>query len=424
MTGPIPRRIAVWALAIIFSANFLSYLDRQLVSAFEGPLRRDLGLSPSQFGLLWTLFTLGYMVCAVPIGFLADRARRPRILAACIIVWSAATILSGAAQAHSVLYAARFFIGVGEAGCLIIGQALVVDFFSREVRGKALSVFHLGLPLGGTAAFILAGLLDQVVSWRVLFYAAGAPGLPVALLLWSLRDPPRGGGEGIPTAGKTGLAQYVELLRTPTLMLVIVAQAFAVFMIVPLIHFGAEFFIQERGMSAGTAKVAMGMMALVSGALGSFLGGVLGDRWSRRAKGGYALLAGLGFLAGFPSLLIGFHIQERWVFLPALTAGSFFFFLCMPAVNAQIANVTHPAQRAMAWSLAVFVLHLLGDTLAPWLFGTMDEAVGRLLAYTWFSGALALAGICCLIASRTASRDLERLRVRMEAAQKPASRVI
>ncbi len=432
-------RYAKYALAVIFAANFLSYLDRQLVSALEDPLRRELGLNPVEYNLLWTLFTVGYMACAPFIGYLSDRYRRPRLFAICIFVWSVATIASGMAQAKGVLYAARVLIGLGEAGCLIIGSSLISDFFGRASRGRALSIFSLGLPLGGTSAFILAAAFLGL-GWRNLFYVAGVPGFLVTVLIWLLADPPRGASEesapsppgpeppkpdraGVeaPSAHarapeKTRLRDYLQLFRTPTLILVILAQAFAVAILVPLIHNGIEFFIQVRGMGAKEARLALGFIALVAGGAGNMLSGVIGDRLRRRVKGAYALLAGIGFLAGYPCLLLGFVAESRWVFLPVLTLGAFFIFLCMPAVNTQIANATHPGQRAMAWALAVFVLHLLGDTFSPPLFGALDESMGRLNAFLVFSTALLPASLCCFLAARTAARD----EARVAAARKPA----
>jgi hypothetical protein len=114
-------------------------------------------------------------------------------------------------------------------------------------------------------------------------------------------------------------------------------------------------------------------------------------------------------LAGWPCLFVGFWAQSPWVFLPALTLGCFFYFLCMPAVNTQIANVASPAQRATAWALAVFILHMLGDTAAPPLFGFASRQLGRQQAFAFFSFALLLSGACCLIAAWTAPADTERV---------------
>jgi predicted MFS family arabinose efflux permease len=411
-SGP-SRSALLWALGIIFAANFLNYTDRQLVSALEKPLSDTLQLTETQFGMLWTLFTVGYMVCAVPLGLLADRFSRPRLFAFCVVVWSVATLASGWAPTKEILYLARVFIGVGEAGCLVIGPSLLSDLFTREVRGRALSIFYLGMPLGGTMAFILAGLLFDL-GWRKLFFLAGVPGFLIAALIAVMKDPPRGASEGAQHGMQLGgTRQYLQLLKTKTLILIILAQACAVFLLVPLIHFGVKFFEDSRGLGEKQARIALGLIALVAGSLGNSLSGVLGDRLSRHMQGAYAFLAGVCFLAGWPCLVVGFTAESPWIFLPAITLGSFFIFLCMPAVNTQIANVTSPAQRATAWALAVFIGHLLGDTISPPLFGKvlalLPPESGRQQAFLIFSFSLVLAGLCCLIASYTAKQDTERV---------------
>lgn len=444
------KRLALWALFIIFLANFLNYTDRQLVSALEKPLRSGLALNEVEYGLLWTLFTVGYMLCAVPIGLLADRLSRTRLFALCIIIWSMATIISGMAQTKFILYVARIFIGVGEAGCLVIGPSLISDFFRTKVRGKALSMFFLAMPLGGTAAFIMAGLLINILSWREMFILAGAPGFLIAVFIWVLPEPERGQADADPSShhhhhgprkGGGGLRGYIQLLRTPTLMLIILAQAFGVFILIPLIHYGVEFFISMRGMAEDEARVALGVIALIGGLAGSIVAGIVGDRLAARTKGAYALLAGIGYLLSIPCLMAGFWLETKWMYLTALTFGCFFIFMCMPAVNTQIANVVRPTLRASAWALAVFILHLLGDTVSPPLFGyfnrelgelhaaklgidsdaiqatigtAMSESlaikvnysIGRQWAFFWFALALIPASLCCFIAALTAKRDI------------------
>jgi predicted MFS family arabinose efflux permease len=416
------RRAAYWALGVIFLANFFNYLDRQLVSALETPLRKSLELEQWEYGLLWTLFTVGYMVCAVPIGLLADRVSRTRLFAACIIVWSVATIASGLATGKVVLYVARIFIGVGEAGCLVVGPSLISDLFARRYRARALSIFFLAMPLGGTSAFLMAGALFGF-GWRNMFYLAGAPGFLIAVLIWLLADPPRGASEGAQHGMPAGgMSEYLKLLRTPTLLLIILAQAFAVIILIPLIHFGIGFFEETRHMNPKDARLALGVMSLVGGVMGIGVSGILGDQLFKRTKRAYSLLAAVSYLAAFPCLYIGFYSDQQAVYFTALTAGSFFLFLCMPAVNTQIANVVSPAQRATAWALAVFILHMLGDTLAPPVFGLVSDAVGRQAAFGYFSFCMLLAGGCCIAATFTAKRDTERVARLIEAqAQEPSA---
>ena len=403
------RSHLAFALGVICFANFLNYLDRQVVSALESEIRGAFAMSKPEFGTLWSAFTIGYMVFAPLVGYAAVRWRRTLIFAACVLVWSLATIGSGFATTKLALYVSRFLIGVGEAGCLVIGPTLVVDLFSEKVRGRALSIFYLGLPLGGTAGYIVGGVVTQHFGgWQNAFLVAGAPGILVALLLLFVPEPPR---LQAPTGTKqSGLAPYLVLLKNRTLLLIILAQAFAVMILVPLLHFGIAFFEQERGMTKVQATTSLGLIGLVAGVLGSVLAGVLGDRLARRTRGAYALLAGCAYALALPCLMLGFYVTDHVAILASLTVGATCLFLCMPAVNTQIANIVRPDQRAMAYALAVFILHFLGDMAAPPAFGAVADAIGSTGdAFLRFAGVLILAAGCCFVAARTAKHDIARM---------------
>jgi len=372
------RKYALYALAIIFFGNFLNYLDRMLVSALEKPVSQALQLTGVEFGLLWTLFTFGYILSAPFVGFFTDRYRRTLILAICIFILSGATILCGLAQSKTILYLSRFLIGLGEAGCLIIGPTLISDFFLRKYRGRVLSIFYLGLPLGGTAAYVLGGFFEEFGSWREAFIYAGIPGILLAVFVGLLKEPKRGKGEGEEATQKMrGLKPYVELLRTKTLMYIIFAEAFAVIVIVPILHFGKGFFEESRGLDPLQASLILGVIALIAGVVGNLLSGVLGDLLSKKMSGAYAFIAGVCYLLGIPFLIGSFFVSADWLFFTMLGMGCLFYFMCMPAVNTQIANVTHPNQRAMAFALAIFVLHLLGDMVTPPVFGIVSDSLTR-----------------------------------------------
>ena len=401
-----------FALGVIFFANFLSYLDRQIIGALEVEIRHHFSISQSEFGIVGSAFTVGYMVFAPIVGFLIARRSRPHVFALCVLIWSIATIASGYAPNLGTLIATRFFIGIGEAGCLVIGPTLISDYFPKEVRGKALSVFFLALPLGGTAGYIVGGLLSKAVGWQQAFFFAGVPGFLVAALIWRLVDPPRGGeGADSHQAPVKGIKPYFDLLKNRTLFLIILAQAFAVMFLQPLLLFGVGFFQEERQFTKNQATVTLGLIALVAGGLGNMLSGVLGDRLARKTKGAYALLAGIAFTLGLPFLLVGFSVPSpHLVIYLGLGLGAFCYFLCMPAVNTQIANSVAPQQRAMAYALAVFILHFLGDTGAPYVFGKVSDSIGsKQQSFVIFSFSLLLAGACCFFASRTAGKDEAKL---------------
>lgn len=412
-------RVALFALLVIFTANFFNYMDRMLVSAMEKQLTSAFELTDVQFGFLWSLFTIGYLACATPIGLLADRFNRCWLFAGCIVIWSGATIATGMASSRMLLYISRLFIGVGEAGCLIIGPALLSDYFAQKRRGRALSAFYLGQPLGGTAGYILPAIVFRIgLDWPLAFYVAGLPGFALAVFIILFPDPPRGGQEHAGHHRAGSIADYLQLLKNASLFLIILAQTFSVIILIPLLHFGKKYLLDRHNLTEGEATRVM-LLVMVLGAVGIVLSGLVGDRLARRHKGAYALLAGVGYLVGWLAFSLAFQTENKAALIVAMAVGGFCLFLCMPAVNTQIANVVHPTQRAAAWALAVLVLHLLGDTLAPPIFGRISEQLGRQTAFVYFTTALLLASLCCFIAARTAAGDIRRF-VEVDREEEPA----
>lgn len=395
-----------YALVVLFFANFLSYADRQVIATMEKELHRDLHVTATEFGYIGSAFTVGYMVFAPIVGFLITRQRRPLVFAVCVLIWSLATVGSGLAFNKWVLVVARFFIGAGEAGCLVIGPTLLSDYFTKEVRGRVLSIFFLALPLGGASGYIVGALITKHWGWHYAFFVAGAPGFLVALLIAKLIDP-QPSDEGDPShAPGAGVRQYLDLLSNRTLLFIILAQAFAVMFLQPFMHFGINFFEVERHLEKDKASLTLASIALVSGALGNAVSGFLGDRLAKRIKGAYAVMAGAAFCIGMPFMLVGFSAHNFTIACAALGFGAFCYFLCMPAVNTQIANSVPAEKRAIAYALAVFILHCLGDTAALPAFGAVSTAVGtKEKAFLIFSGSLLLAGVCCFIAARFAPRE-------------------
>ncbi len=409
-TATIGRRYALYALLVIFAANFLSYLDRQVVAGLEKELSNAFGFADFEYALLHSVFTIGYIVFAPLIAFLAGRAHRPRVLAGCVLIWSLATMWSGRATFTAELLTARFLIGIGEAGCLVIGPTLIADYFAKESRGAALSVFFLGLPFGGTVGYAVAALGQQYMGgWRNAFLVAGLPGLGLAVLTWLLIDPPRGGEEiaghhGHGGGKVRGIRPYLALFKNETLRWIILAQAFAVVTLIPLLLYGVKFLEDHYKVEKLEASLSIGLISLIAGSLGNLTSGLLGDWLNRRVRGAYSLLAGIAYLFATPCMILAFTAPTIFIMQVWLFFGAYCFFICMPAVNTQIANAVAAPARAMAYALAAFILHI-GDMVAPLGFRRVELFWDRQSTFVLFSCSLLLAGGSALLAMRSARRD-------------------
>ena len=140
------KQAAYYALAVLFVINALNFFDRQIIGAVGEPIREEFGLSDSALGAFNTAFTLLYAFVGLPLGKLADKYNRKKILAFGVFVWSLMTAASGFARNFWQIFAMRLGVGVGEATCAPAASSLIGDYFPSEKRGKAMSVFMLGLP--------------------------------------------------------------------------------------------------------------------------------------------------------------------------------------------------------------------------------------------------------------------------------------
>ena len=190
------RRYVLGMLALVYVFNFT---DRQILAILMQPIKEDLLLSDTQLGLLSGIaFALFYVTMGIPIARLADRYSRVNIISVSIFLWSLMTALSGLAGNFTQLLLARIGVGIGEAGCTPPAHSLLADYFARENRASALSIYSLGLPLGSVLGLMAGGWVAQIYGWRMAFFLVGLPGLVLALMVkFTIREPRRGLADGI-----------------------------------------------------------------------------------------------------------------------------------------------------------------------------------------------------------------------------------
>jgi predicted MFS family arabinose efflux permease len=405
-----PSRIyTFYALFIIFLANLFNYMDRMLVSATLPYITDDLRLTGGQGGLLWTAFTIGYLLSAPIVGYLSDRYRRTGIFAFCVFLWSCATAICGITQSFVQIFVARVFIGLGEAGCLIIGPVLIADYFPKSARGKAMAFFAAGMPLGATMGFVLGGNLTEILGWRTLFMIIGLSGIPIAALINFLFEPVRGAHDPVTSHHSVPNPQsrvsYLQFLKNKTLILLTLAFATSAFVYAPVIHFATSYFDRVKDYPKGLISAAL-VGAMFAGVLGNMAGGYLGDKFAHKNKASYSIIAGIAFLLTTPLLILAAITTTPFVMLPAVITGFFFNFMIIPTINTQVANVTLPVYRAMAFSFLIFTMHILGDTISPPIFGlAYDE--NPYATYALFPLILLISSLCCFLASKFARKDIE-----------------
>jgi MFS family permease len=362
-------RRATYALAVLTFVNLFNYIDRWVVAAVVEPVKRDLGLSDTQMGLIAASFIVVYMIVSPLFGILGDRKKRPPLIALGVAIWSLATGLAGFARGFWTLFAARSTVGVGEAAYGTIAPALLADQFPFEKRGRIMAVFFSAIPIGSAAGLVLGGLADRYFGWRAAFWLVGFPGIFLALLLLSVYDPPRGQHD---VQGKTP-RQYGSLVTNVPYILSVLGYAAYTFALGGLGFWMPAFLERARGMSRADATVTFGGIVIVTGFLGTFIGGWLGDKFLKRTRQSYLWVSGIATLIAAPLTFVGLWSPSRPVYLTALVLAEVLIFMCTGPINSAIVNAVSPLERATAVGLSVFTMHLFGDIPSPPLIGWISD---------------------------------------------------
>ncbi|MFT6609680.1 MAG: putative MFS family arabinose efflux permease, partial [Qipengyuania sp.] len=272
-------------LAFVYVLNFL---DRQLISILAKPIQDGLGITDGQLGLLTGFyFALFYCFIAIPIGWLADRTSRVKVLSAACAIWSAATAACGMAGTYGQLVVARMMVGVGEAGGVPPSYAIISDTFPRERRTTAMAIFNLGPPIGSALGVAFGASLAAAFDWRMPFYVIGGIGVVTAVVVyWVVREPKRGETDGLPvtTAPEVGpegfVATILRFFRNPLLLTASLASGAGNFITYGLLNFTVLFLMREKGMTLEDVAVWYALVVGIGMSTGIYASGRIVDRFA------------------------------------------------------------------------------------------------------------------------------------------------
>jgi len=357
--------------------NILNMIDRNLLASFGPQVVADLNLSDSEFGLLTgIIFVFFYSIMGLVMGFLADRHHRPRLIAVGLLMWSVLTAFSGIAKSFLQLAVARVFIGVGESCLSPTSMSLLSDLFSPHKRGLVSAIFYLGVPLGAGGSFVVAGVLGPQLGWRNCFLIMGAVGLVLTLPLLLMKDPPRGAKDTITESdadNESWRHLFATLKQSPALMLTMLG---AIFLHIPI---GAANFVQlwlvrERGFEASEIATTYGLLFLIFGTIGILLGGVLGDWFHARYKGGRVRFLAFLMLALTP-LLLGYRLVEPSspFFYIGMCTGLFLMSAFYGPAFSTIQDLSPVRMRARMTAILLIACNLIGLGLGAVITGVASD---------------------------------------------------
>ncbi len=424
-TGAVARRLTValggaerTRVIIVLAAILgLSGADAATVGASASELRAGLHITNTDIGLLVGVSSLVGAVASLPFGVLADRATRTRILGLTIVTWGVAMLWSATASNFTELLWTRLFLGAVTASAGPMVASLVGDWFGSWERGRIYGVILAGEYVGAGIGFAITGNV-AALSWRAAFVVLALPAFALALVVWRLREPERGGkgvlasdkgppppealaqaDEGSQTTDAQRLAQergitpdpelivdpataqrmnlfratrYV--LRVRTNLILIAASVCGYYFLAGLQTFGLEFSKEQYGIDqalASTLLLVVGIGSLAGVLAGGWLGDVLLRRGLLNARiWTPAVAAAATALLFIPALLT----RGAGTAVPYLVAAAFFLGSQNPPLDAARLDIMPP----LLWGRAEAVrtmLRSLAMALAPLLFGAVSDHV-------------------------------------------------
>ena len=377
-TSSASARITLGMLAFVYVLNFL---DRQLISILAKPIQDGLGITDGQLGLLTGFyFALFYCFIAIPIGWLADRTSRVKVLSAACAIWSAATAACGLAGTYGQLAVARMMVGVGEAGGVPPSYAIISDTFPRERRTTAMAIFNLGPPIGSALGVAFGASLAAAFDWRMPFYVIGGIGVVTAVVVyWVVREPKRGEMDGLPvtTAPEVGaegfVATILRFFRNPLLLMASLASGAGNFITYGLLNFTVLFLMREKGMTLEDVAVWYALVVGIGMSAGIYASGRIVDRFARRSKAAYATVPAASLVLALP-FFIGFAWAPSWkIALAFLLVPMFLNSFFLSATVTFVQNEVAPERRVISGALLLLVMNFIGLGLGPTYVGMMSD---------------------------------------------------
>lgn len=393
-TAPYPRPAYAWyVVAILMAAYILSYVDRTILTLLVEPIKTDIGLSDTEISLLHGIaFALFYTLMGFPIGRMADRKHRVSIIAIGVTIWSIMTAACGLTKSFWSLFAARVGVGFGEAALNPSAYSLIADYFPPHMISRATSTYVMGTYLGFGIAYIIGGtvvaavtsmpdltlpIIGHIFSWQVAFFYVAAPGALLLLLFLTIREPVRRGKlHAVGEQQGATIGEFFSFLKQNRRTFIAHSLGFGG---LALLVNGAAlwtptFITRTYGWETADAGIIYGIILLVFGGAGVYLGGWVADRIDRNGRKGGPFLSALFFSLGaiIPTIFYPLMPSAEWAFVvmaPMVLCSSAPWGVAVSALQQMAPNEL----RGQVGAVYLFTVNLIGIGFGPTLIALITD---------------------------------------------------
>ena len=419
------RAADIGFLLLLTLLNVISYIDRQMIASFANWIVPELGLSNFEFGLVTGIaFLFFYAIGGLFMGVVADRVNRTRLIAFGLGLWSLLTIFSGAAKSLVTLVVPRMFIGVGESILTPAALSLLGDRFPVRWQGLVVGIYGMGVSIGLAASLFVVAYVEPWLGWRGCFYALGAIGLILALLMLFLKETPRKVSASELAAAqksfslKAALGSLRELLIASPSLTATIFGSMLFSLILGASGFEQLWLVQERGFDRSEIAVITAWISIFAGILGSLFGGYGGDLFLRWTGIGRPSFLALIMICVAPMTLAYRMVDPDSLWFWAGVFAMYFQIGCFYApAFATIQELVPANKRATVFGFVVLMIQLVGAGIGNATAGLMIDKLQQagvaepysvtLIVYTVIS---LLSAPLFILAGRRFENDIQRIK--------------
>ena len=431
-----------YVVAILMFAQTFSFIDRMIMGLLVEPIRAAFNISDTQFSLLAGFaFAVFYAIMGIPLARIADSRSRRGLIAFGIALWSIMTALCGMAKSYWWLFLARVGVGVGEATLSPAAYSLISDYFRKSNLAKALSVYTIGVTLGSGLAYMIGGQvvawaknvgelhvagLGILQGWQLTFLMVGIPGLIVAVLMFTVIEPPRQGlsEEASQREGAVPFKQTLSYLTSHGRAFASHMLGMAIFIMVvySLNIWGPSYLIRTFAMAPSEAGLKFGVIMMFAGTAGLLTGGSLADKYFAAGKmDAYSRVITLSAALAVPGIIALGFIGNAWLGMAALAVAIFFTSFQGGIAGGVVSLMTPNEMRSQLVAIHFLTSNLIGLGFGPTVVAATtdyvfknDAALGQSLALT--------GAVLCPIAILIMRMGMPRVRAVIES-QIPVTQV-
>lgn len=396
-------------LVVLAVANLISYAARNALVTIYPQLTARYGIDDSELGLLQTAFMMPHAAATLGFGWAGDRFDRRWVIAGGMMLAAVAGALGALGDSYLWLSASRALVGLGTAAVVPVANSILSQIYDGPVKASRLSIFNLGLFLGGVVGYT-AG---QALGFPLVVVALAIPGAALAAIVTMLAVPPpdhaRSAASGARHVSlfamvRTFAADSRVLLRIPTLRWVLASATTMAFASGGYAAWLKEFLVRDKGMTDEAATLLL-VFCGFSGLAGILMGGRLADRLARRGATGRMWTIILGMTATAPCAAAAI-LAPAGLPLDAAGMSTMFFIMWYHApMAATVDDLAPPGLAVAAQGLVIFGMHTLGTAPSSWVVGEISERSTLFTAMWVPTGAVVVAALCMAVATRTFARD-------------------